>query len=54
MDFKLDAEPGVFGLVGKDLADPKQRILDCEKEIAAVLEKYDCILIISTAAKEIK
>ena len=52
MDFKLDAEPGVFGLVGKDLADPKQRILDCEQEIKAVLEKYGCILLIATAAKD--
>ena len=52
MDYRLDAEPGRFGIVGKDVGDnPKQRILDCEKEIAAVLEKYGCILIISTAAK---
>lgn len=52
MNYEMKAEAGRFTLVGKDIGDPKQRITDCEKEIAAVLEKYGCILLISVAAKE--
>ena len=52
MDHVMHAEPGRFAVVGMPLGDPKSRIEDCEKEIAAVLEKYNCILIVQVAAKE--
>ena len=52
MDHVMHAEPGVFKVMGVPLDDPKSRIEACEKEIAAVLEKYGCILIVQVAAKE--
>ena len=49
MDYVMKAATGKFTLVS---GDPKSRIEACEKEIAAVLEKYGCILIVQVAAKE--
>ena len=52
MDYVMHAEGGKLGIVGKDLGQTvEQRIQDCEREIAAVLEKYGCILIVQVAAK---
>ena len=57
MDYVMHAEGGKFGLVGQDLgpavvpASLEERIQACELEIAKVLEKYGCILIVSVAAK---
>ena len=53
MDYVMNAEPAKFGIVGQDLGKDalEERIQNCEREIAAVLEKYGCILIVSVAAK---
>ena len=51
MDYVMNAEGGKMGIVGRDLGTVEQRIQDCEREIAAVLEKYGCILIVQVAAK---
>ena len=53
MDYVMNAEGGKIGIVGRDIGSTaEQRIRDCEKEIAATLLKYNCILIVQVAAKE--
>jgi len=49
MDYELKAETAYFSLTS---ADPESRVKACEREIAAVLEKYGCILIVKVAVKE--
>jgi hypothetical protein len=39
-------------MVGDNGMSAEERIRKCEQEIAAVLEKYGCILLIHVAAKE--
>ncbi len=55
MHYELKAETAHFNLKGMDIgaSTVQDRIMACEKEIAAVLEKYGCILIVQVAAKEI-
>jgi hypothetical protein len=48
--YELKAETGFLKL---DKVDPPEvRVASCESEIAAVLEKYGCILLVNVFAKE--
>ena len=49
MHHVMNAETGYFHI---EADNPEDRRLSCEQEIAAVLEKYDCVLIVQVAAKE--
>ena len=49
MDYGMEVKPAILTLTVPD--DPEARRLACEREIAATLEKYGCVLLIHTAAK---
>jgi hypothetical protein len=53
VDYIMHAEGGKLGVVGRDLGElsVEQRIQSCEMEIAQVLEKYGCILIVAVEVK---
>lgn len=48
MHYKMDSKTGYFHVTDT----PRSRIEAAEKEIAAVLGKYGCILIVQVAAKD--
>jgi hypothetical protein len=48
MNYELKAETGFLKL---ESVTPESRIQACERDIAAALEKYGCILIVQVAAK---
>jgi hypothetical protein len=47
-DYVLEAQTAYFKLESQT---PEERVKSCEAEIAAILEKYRCELIIQVAAK---
>jgi ATP phosphoribosyltransferase len=53
VDYIMHAEGGKIGIVGHDLgpASVEERIQACEVEIAKVLEKYGCNLVVAVAVK---
>ena len=48
MNYELNAAPAIIKLV----SPPEVRIAECEREIAAALERHGCILIVQVATKE--
>jgi hypothetical protein len=55
MNYRMDAQTGYMKLTpvnGTSLMSAEERVKKCEGEIAAVLDKYGCVLLVHVAARE--
>jgi hypothetical protein len=55
MNYEMKAATGYMQLSpvnGASLMSPEERVKKCEGEIAAVLDKYGCVLLVHVAVRE--